>query len=195
MAVVLPFRLFSISLLFRMSSKISDACTKAAGAVYIRALLQVGYAGLVLVGALVGQRWGVGGVAVAVSAAMAINWLAMAELSRSVTGLGWGRFGRAHAPAVMLALLVGLAAAAAAHGARAAGLGNLAVLLAAGLAAALAALIAGWMQPNFFLGPHGIWARTQGTDLLRGRSRRGASAGPADPDAVMASAGEPSSTP
>ena len=38
--VVLPFRLFTISLLFRMSNKISEACTKAAGEVYCQASLQ-----------------------------------------------------------------------------------------------------------------------------------------------------------
>ena len=68
-AVVLPFRLFSISLLFRMSSKISDACTKAAGEVYVRATIQLSYAAMVVVAAIIGQRWGVGGVAVAVSIA------------------------------------------------------------------------------------------------------------------------------
>ena len=38
--VVLPFRLFTISLLSRMSNKISEACTKAAGEVYCRTSLQ-----------------------------------------------------------------------------------------------------------------------------------------------------------
>jgi O-antigen/teichoic acid export membrane protein len=183
-AVVLPFRLFTISLLFRMSSKISDACTKAAGEVYRRAVIQMGYAALVLAGALVGQRWGVGGVAVAVSLAMGTNWLAMARLGRSVTGLDWGRFARAHAPGTLLALLIGLTAVAAAEAGRSAQLGNVPILLAAGLASAVAASIAAWMHPGLFLGPHGIWAYQQGANLVRRRSGRGAPAQAAETDGL-----------
>lgn len=171
-AVVLPFRLFTISLLFRMSSKISDACTKAAGAVYVRAMLQMGYAALVVVGALVGQRWGVGGVAVAVSLAMGVNWLAMAQLSRSVTDLGWGRFGRAHVPAALLALVIAMTAAATAQAGRAAQWGNLPILVVATLASAVAASIAAWMRPELFLGPHGNWVFARGQELLRRGSHR-----------------------
>jgi PST family polysaccharide transporter len=193
-AVVLPFRLFTISLLFRMSSKISDACTKAAGEVRMRALIQLLFAALVVTGALLGQRWGVGGVAVAVSVAMGVNWLAMAHLSRSVTGLDWAGFARAHAPGVLLALLIGLTAAAAAEAGRAVRLGSLPILAAAGLASTLAALTAVWMRPGLFLGPHGMWAYRLGADLLRRRSRRGTSPETVEADG-LASLGEASPTP
>jgi PST family polysaccharide transporter len=175
--VVLPFRLFSISLLFRMSSKISDACTKAAGEVYIRALLQFAYAGAVVVGAIIGQRWGVGGVAVAVSAAMGLNWLSMAWLSRSVTGLSWGRFARAQTPAALLAAVIGGAVAVVAHLSRAAHLGILARLLAAGLVAGAVTLAASRLGPRLFLGSHGIWAVGQVEQLLRRGARRKAASG------------------
>jgi O-antigen/teichoic acid export membrane protein len=176
--VVLPFRLFSISLLFRMSSKISDACTKAAGEVYVRAVLQFVYAGMVVVGAIIGQRWGVGGVAVAVSLAMGLNWLSMAGLSRSVTGLSWGRFARAQLPAALLAAVIGASAAVVAHWARAAHLGIIPVLLAAGLVAVAVTFAAYKLRPQLFLGAHGTWAANQAEELLRrivrGRAARGA---------------------
>jgi len=172
-AVVAPFRLFSISLLFRMSSKISDACTKAAGEVYMRALLQFAYAAMVVVGAIIGQRWGVGGVAVCVSVAMGLNWLSMAWLSRSVTGLTWTRFARAHASAFLLALLVGGAAMVGTEAGRAAHLSKLPILIAAGLTAVLAAAVATRFRPSLFLGRHGTWAYQQAQGLLRRRSRRG----------------------
>jgi len=177
-AVVLPFRLFTISLLFRMSSKISDACTKAAGAVYSRALVQGAYALLVLVGAFIGQRRGVGGVAVAVSIAMGFNWLAMAALSRSVTGLSWARFVRAQVPGALFAGLIGGTAGLAAQAARAAHLGNVPVLIAAGLTATAAAMAATWSHSALFLGPHGIWTSRRAEEFLRqgyrgiGRLRR-----------------------
>lgn len=169
--VVLPFRLFTISLMFRMSSKISDACIKAAGVVYVWALLQFAYAALVVAGALIGQRWGVGGVAVCVSFAMAFDWLTMVQLSRSVTGLSWGRFAAVHSPAILLALVIGAAATVAAQAGRSAHLGNVPILLAAGLAAAAAAGGASWLRPGIFLGRHGTWAFRQGEELLRRGSR------------------------
>ena len=168
-SVVLPFRLFTVSLLFRMSSKISDACTKAAGEVYVRALLQVAFAALVVIGALIGQRWGVGGVAVAVSIAMGINWLTMAQLSRTVTGLAWVRYGGAHVPAALLAVLMGTCAAVAAEAGRAAHAGNVAVVFSAALSAAAAACLVIRWRPALFLGPHGTWALARAVELVRRR--------------------------
>jgi O-antigen/teichoic acid export membrane protein len=175
-AVVTPFRLFSISLLFRMSSKISDACTKAAGAVYSRAVLQYVYAAMVVVGAIIGQRWGVGGVAVAVSIAMAINWQNMAWLGRRVTGLSWWRFTVAQLPAAMLAILMAGAAAVATHLLRDARLPGIPVLAGAALAAVGAAVAGSKLRPELFLGSHGRWLVGQASDLLRRRGvrRRGA---------------------
>jgi O-antigen/teichoic acid export membrane protein len=171
-AVVLPFRLFSISLLFRMSSKISDACTKAAGEVYVRAIIQLSYAAMVVVAAIIGQRWGVGGVAVAVSVAMGINWLNMAQLSKKVTALSWSRFARAHAPGVLLAAMIGVSAEATITGARAAHLGNIPVLLAGGLTAGIAIYVMYRLQPRLFFGAHGTWALARGEELLRRSTQR-----------------------
>jgi O-antigen/teichoic acid export membrane protein len=170
-AVVVPFQLFSISLLFRMSSKISDVCTKAAGEVYPRALLTWAFAGLVVGGAIIGQRWGLGGVAVAVSIAMGINWLSMAWLGRTVTGLSWSRFAGAHVPAAMLAGLIGISAAVAVHAARAAQFGAILSLVAAGITAAGLTIAAFMLRPEPFLGQHGLWAYRQGQEFLRSRSR------------------------
>jgi len=167
LGVVLPFRLFTVSLLFRMSSKISDACTKAAGAVYSRALVQAGYAVLVLVGAFIGQHWGVGGVAIAVSITMGINWVAMAALSRSVTGLSWARFARAQVPGALLAGVVAGAAAVAVQAARAAHGGPVSILAAASLAAAAVVIVASKSKSQVFLGAHGAWASRQAEEFFR----------------------------
>lgn len=165
--VVLPFRLFTCGLLFRMSSKISDACTKAAGAVYARALLQGLYAALVVLGALIGQRWGVGGVAIAVSIAMGINWITMAGLSRSVTGLSWARFARAQAPGALFAAAIGGSVALTVQAARAALLGKVPLLVVAGLTAAVVVFAVSRMRSELFLGPHGTWASQRAGEFLR----------------------------
>ncbi|MGH7513462.1 MAG: lipopolysaccharide biosynthesis protein [Gemmatimonadales bacterium] len=170
--VLMPFRLFSISLLFRMSSRISDECSKAAGRVYVRAVLIWSYGGLVVLGAIVGQRWGIGGVAVGVSFAMAFNWVSMAWLTRVVTGVTWVRFLRAHMPAALLATLVALTAAAAAQVARGAHLKSVFVLPISALAAAATVYLAARTRPQVWLGPHGTWALRRIEDLLRRRSAR-----------------------
>ena len=169
--VVLPFRLFTISLLFRMGSKISDACIKAAGKVYTWASLQFLYAALVIGGAIIGQRWGLGGVAVCVSFAMGVEWLSMAQLGRSVTGLDWTRFAAVHVPGALLALVVGIAAAFSAGAARTSDFPTVAVLLVTVLSTATAAGVAVWLKPDIFLGRHGTWAMTQAANLLRGGDR------------------------
>jgi PST family polysaccharide transporter len=186
--VVLPFRLFSIALLFQMGSKISDACIKATGAVYTWALLQFAYAALVVLGAIVGQRWGVGGVAVCVSLAMCFDWMTMAYLGRRVTGLTWVRFVAAHRPAAALAAVVGGAAVLGAEVARMSHGGNILVLLAAGLVTVAISVGAARLVPAVVLGPHGTWAAQQAARLFRqARARRNRDAMEMEP---LATAGE-----
>jgi len=166
-AVVLPFRLFTIGLFFRMSSKITDACVKAAGAVYSRAAIQAMYAVMVLLAALAGKRWGVGGVAVAVSVAMGINWLMMSALGRVVTGLSWPRFLRAQLPGAIFAVFFGVAVFVTVQATRAAHLRTLPVLIAGGLAAA-AVFLASWRLAGIqVLGPHGMWVSRRVEELFR----------------------------
>ena len=89
-----------ITLLLRTSYKLSDSISRATGAVYRRAWRQAVYAGLVLSGAWTGQHWGVIGVAVGVFAALAVNFILMAELSLRIARLSWREFWRAHVPAL-----------------------------------------------------------------------------------------------
>jgi hypothetical protein len=169
-----------------MGSKISDACIKATGAVYAWAALQFAYAGLVVIGAIIGQHWGVGGVAVCVSFAMGFDWLTMAYLGRKVTGLSWSRFAAAHTPAVLLCLLVGGAALVGAEAARAAHFGKVAVLLSAGVAVAGVGGPMAWLLPGVFLGPHGMWAFREGARLARQVARVGTRTKPMEVDTLAA---------
>jgi hypothetical protein len=147
-------------------------CVKAAGAVYSRALIQGVYAVLVVVAALVGQHWGIGGVAVAVSIAMGINWLMMAELGRSVTGLPWTRFAAAQAPGLLLAVLAGGAVAATVQATRSLHLGGFVVLVVAALTG-LGIMAGVWrLRPEPLLGAHGTWATSMMDDFFRKGPRR-----------------------
>jgi PST family polysaccharide transporter len=185
--VIVPFRLFTFSLLFHMSSMISDVLTTATGAVYARALRRAVYAMMVVFGALIGQQWGVGGVAVAVSLAMGVNYLVMAQLGRSVTGLSWGRFVRAQSPGALFAVVVGGTTLIVVEAARMARLGNLPLLALAGLSAAGITVLALRLHPKLFLGSHGSWAVDRGSDFFRKGMGRMAEFRAARPDQLASS--------
>jgi hypothetical protein len=103
---------------------------------------------------------------------MAFNWVSMAWLTRSVTGVTWTRFLRAHLPAARLATLVALAGAAAAQAGRAAHLKSPFVLATTGAAVAVIAYTAARLWPAFWLGAHGAWGFRRVEDLLRRGSAR-----------------------
>jgi PST family polysaccharide transporter len=63
--VVVPLQILALGMIFRTSSKLSDSGVRATGAVYARAWRQGVFVVAVVVGALVGQIWGVEGVATA----------------------------------------------------------------------------------------------------------------------------------
>ena len=155
-AVILPLQILGVGMLFRTSCKISDSLVRATGAVYRRSWRQTAYAILVLVGAWIGQHWGVEGVAVAVLATLALNFLLMAQLALLLAEMPWRTFAIAHLPGLALAALLGLPVIAAAEGLRHLGVGALAVLILA-TAAGLPSLFVIAVRPRLFLGRDGLW--------------------------------------
>lgn len=88
--VVAPLQILAFSMLFRTSYKLSDSVSRATGTVYARAWRQAVFTIGVFAGSLIGQRWGIEGVAFGVGAAFGINFLLMAQLSLRVTRMTWG---------------------------------------------------------------------------------------------------------
>ena len=166
--VVLPFQVLAAGLLFRTSYKLSDTLCRSTGAIYRRAWRQVLYAALVIGGALVGGRWGITGVAVGVVAALVGNFLMMAQLSLSLSGLRWLDLWRAHLPALRLAAATTPVAWATAELARGAAL-PAAVTAAAALGVAIVlALALGTLAPGSFAGDDVRWL----ADTVRARLAR-----------------------
>ena len=155
--VVAPFRILAVGMLFRTSYKMSDAIARATGNVYRRALRQVLYAAFVVGGAILGQRWGINGVALAVFCALAANFAVMAQLGLEVTGMTSRQFAAAHMPPLLLAGVALLAVQPSAALLRAIGLPGLGVALVAGALALGACGIAIRRFPALFLGPDGMW--------------------------------------
>lgn len=165
LAVVAPFQIFALGMLFRSSYRLSDALTRATGAVYRRAWRQWLYAALVIGAGWAGSRWGITGVAGGVLFALTINFLLMAQLSLRVSNVGWRAFAAAHAPAVRLAAVAGLTAWGSAELFRNLALPPLGVLLGTGAVTALITALFALRFDDTLLGPHGRWL----LDTLRGR--------------------------
>jgi PST family polysaccharide transporter len=151
-------------MMFRTCYRMSDSLSRATGKVYRRAWRQTLFAVLVFVGALAGQTRGLVGVAWGVLLAFFINYLSMAQLSLSITGVSWGRFIQVQLPAVRLSLVLWALTTATMLGMRRTGLPPAAGLAAGVLMAVGSGLVVAWVAPIFALGPDGIRAR----DMLLG---------------------------
>jgi O-antigen/teichoic acid export membrane protein len=162
-ALVPAFQVLALGMMFRTSYRMGDSLSRATGRVYRRAWRQALYAVLVFLGAWVGQRWGITGVAVGVLGALFVNYLLMAHLGLRVLQISWLSFARVQLPALWLSMLVGAVT-----------FGTTAVTrqlelppflgLVAGLATASGAgVIAALVAPRLTLGVHGMRMR----DTLR----------------------------
>lgn len=154
---ILPFRILASGLLLRTSYKMSDSIARATGAVYRRAWRQCLFALLVTAGAWLGRPWGIPGVACGVLAAIAINFLAMAELSLKLAEMRWSAFLSSHLPALALAALVMAETWAVAQALRGWGLPPGVVMAVSGTLALATTLVAIWSVPGLFLGEERQW--------------------------------------
>ncbi|HSD33573.1 MAG TPA: lipopolysaccharide biosynthesis protein [Gemmatimonadales bacterium] len=172
--VVAPFQVLGIGMLFRTSYKMSDSISRSTGAVYRRAWRQILYAGLVILGAWIGSRWGIVGVSWGALIALTANFLMMAALSLRVAKLSWGTFWRAHEPALYLTVVSFPVVWATTLGLRQ--LDAPAVVTLAGGALVLVAVcgLLVWRMPRVFLGTDGQWmAGTLRSFLQKMRGRSG----------------------
>ncbi|CAN5162639.1 lipopolysaccharide biosynthesis protein [soil metagenome] len=136
------FNVIVLGMLFRTSFRVSDCLAQATGAVYRRAGRTFVYAFGVVGGALIGQNWGIVGVAVAILAVLTVNFLLMAQLSLSLVDMSWRDFALAHVPAALTSALMCGAAWPAAEGLRSVGAPPFLVVLGATAAAVLVGVLA-----------------------------------------------------
>jgi O-antigen/teichoic acid export membrane protein len=158
-ALVPSFQVLALGMMFRTSYRMSDSLSRATGRVYRRAWRQALYAVMVFLGAWVGQRQGITGVAIGVLGALFVNYLLMAHLGLNVLRISWLSFIRLQLPALWLAIVVGAVTLATMAGTRHLGLPALVGLLAGLVAAAGTAVLAAQFAPRVTLGVHGMRMR------------------------------------
>ncbi len=127
---VLPFRILSLTLLFRTSYKAGAIVARAAGDVYAVAIVVTIYAACVIGGAAATVGWGISGVAVSTSIAIVIAYVLLSYLGMRRTEMTWGAFIAAHVIGAVLAGLVAAACWPAAHALRTAGVNPVATAAA-----------------------------------------------------------------
>src|SRR4029077_8256779 len=134
-------------------------------------------AAVVIGGAIIGQNWGLPGVATAVLFALLTNYLLTAQLGTGLVSLRWRDYFGAHAPGLRLAIVVAIAAFGIATFTRsvldwhsAAVLG--ATLIGTALVLSPVLLVSG----RWLLGPDGNWLMHEGLSFLL-RDRKGAPQG------------------
>jgi len=125
---VLPFQILTAGIMLRNVYLMAYCLDGAMGAMRKRTVRDGIYALAVVLGSLVGTRFGLVGVATGVVLAIAVNYLVGAAMSLSMLGATWREYARSQLPAFGLGLLTAAVAYPLRLGLLAAGFGPLIVL-------------------------------------------------------------------
>jgi PST family polysaccharide transporter len=109
-AAVVPFQILALGMYFRIGYMIGHSVANATGAARAVAWRSTIFAGLVVVGAVIGSRWGLVGIATGVLLAMATNFAMVFHLGARLTGLTTTVFLAIHLPAAVFSAIVAIEA-------------------------------------------------------------------------------------
>ena len=172
-AAVTPLRVLALGTMLRTSYKISDSLARALGAVYKRAWRQWVYAALAIGGSIIGQQWGIAGLAAGVLVALLANYVLMAQLSLRLIGMSWGEFLGAHAAGVRAAAILAPLVWLVAQGGRAVPDLPSGIILVVAIAMAAAACgVLYLVSPIWLLGDDSQWLLERVRRLVFDRLRR-----------------------
>ena len=118
-ATVSVLQILALAVPFQTCGILNVAAVRASGAVIGETWRQAAHAVLVVLGAWLGSRWGLVGVAVAIVGAQIIAYLLMAQAALPLLGLRWRHLLRCHLPALWTGAWTALALWLAAEGLRA----------------------------------------------------------------------------
>ena len=107
LGVIVPLQILAPGIFFRLIFQLSDALGMAAGTVYAVAWRQGAHAAAVLAGALIGQHWGLPGVAGGVLAAQFVTYALVTQLCLRLTSLSVKTWAAAHGRGLVLGALAG----------------------------------------------------------------------------------------
>ncbi len=165
------FRLLSVGMFFRVSGKPPAAVLKATGAVGNLAACQIGYAAMVIVGAGIGQFWGLSGVATGVAVAIVLTFGVMLRTACKAIGGSVRGIVRDLSAAAVVAAVAGWSAWLASRALVRWGSPPWAILTLCGGLALLGVALAASPLAGIF-GPEGRWWHDRGRDFIQRFLRR-----------------------
>lgn len=144
---IVPFQILTAGIMFRNVYLMAYCLDGALGRMRNRTVRDGIYALAVIMGSLIGTRFGLAGVATGVVLAITLNYFIGAAMSLRLLGATWREYAHSQAPGVALGLLTGGIAYSIRLGLSAAGAGQFLVLALTG--SATLALVGGlcWVQP------------------------------------------------
>lgn len=107
---VVPFQILALGVVGRSSYKIDNALAKALGVMYRRSVRDAIYAAAVVLGASIGLRWGLAGVAVGVLGAVVINYILALQMSMDLLDCSWSQVFQALSPSIYPTVIVAVTA-------------------------------------------------------------------------------------
>jgi O-antigen/teichoic acid export membrane protein len=108
LGAIVPLQILAPGIFFRLIFQLSDSIGVAAGTVYAVAWRQGAQAAAVLTGALIGQNWGLPGVACGVLAAQTLTYVLVTQLCLRLTSLSFKAWAAAHVRGLALGALMGM---------------------------------------------------------------------------------------
>ncbi|HET7696467.1 MAG TPA: lipopolysaccharide biosynthesis protein [Vicinamibacterales bacterium] len=102
----IPLQILCLAGYLRALYQLGAVVAQSVGRVYAELWRQTAYAGLVVVGAVAGTRYGLPGVAAGVDAAIIFMFVALGQLALRVTGLSWLAYLRVQMPPLITAAAV-----------------------------------------------------------------------------------------
>jgi len=152
---VTPFRLLAMGMWCGALYEISHYLVMVKGSVHLLGSIQSLYAGLVIVGALVGLYWGVSGVAGGVMISIVVNTLLIITLSLKLTKTTWYTILDTFVPAIVSGCTLGLCSWIISQILRSLHFSSITILLAVGLNYLLIWSLFWRISPNLFFGSIG----------------------------------------
>jgi len=103
---IVPFQILALGVVGRSSYKIDNALAKALGVMYRRSVRDAIYAAAVVLGAGIGLRWGLAGVAIGVLGAVVINYILALQMSMDLLDCSLSQVFQALSPSIYPTVLV-----------------------------------------------------------------------------------------
>ena len=103
--VILPTRILFATIAFRIGYKVSETVSFATASLTPSLIRQIVYAALIAVGAVIGSRWGLTGVAFGIGLALLLFYVSSLHATVALVGARWRRLAALHARGALIAAL------------------------------------------------------------------------------------------